>query len=92
MRRFGEYGPQNPTGLGDHGAVNHSAGQYSEHRVIDLPGGGRAHFVTTTNHIEATWRQLKRSIKSSKQFLDDQNNVVRFVDGYIARYIYIRKR
>ena len=89
QERFGEYNGQN--GLGGHLSINHSEREYSARINRDFHGHRVRNVLVTTNHIEATWHQLKENIASSSEFFDHEGELVRMINGYIDRYIYFRR-
>ena len=71
-------------GLAAHYTVNHRRRQF-----VSLTDTGDK---ITTNTIEAHWSKLKINILSTHEFTDEDGQNVKFVDGYIARYVYFRNK
>ena len=89
MQRFGEY--DGDQGLGQHFSVNHKNKQFVDH--VNLRQAGiRVHHKVTTNHIEATWHQLKENIESTTEFIDVQDNRYFMISGYIDYYVFCRRQ
>ena len=91
MERHGEY--DGNQGLGQHFSIDHSKSQFVKYLRVDDREYNITQFrhLVTTNHMEATWNQLKNNVYSSSEFLDRNNNVVRAVTGYMNAYIFRRR-
>lgn len=92
MHRFGHFGPNNQSGLGDHHTVIHKDGEFSQHILIDEDGAQRSHYVITTNTIEGNWSSLRRNLRSTKEFFDDDGDLIHHIDTYIDRHVYFKRR
>ncbi len=88
MARFGSFDGQN--GYGQHFAINHSNRQFSEQVNVQEDNVVVRHLVPT-NHIEASWHKLKETVKSNREFIDNQENIRFYVDGYIDAYVFYRR-